>query len=475
LCEAININVLFPFLAFMVEDFGYTGHRIGYYAGALAAAFCGAQLTSSIFWGMISDKYGRKPAVICGTIGAGCGMLVFGTAKTFEQAVLGRALSGFLSGNIGVIKSFLTEVTDQTNRPKGFSYLQVAWALGCIIGPLLGGFLCYPVVKYPSIFSSITFLKNYPFLLPCLFCVFLNFFSSLFVIFYMKETNIKVLRKFTLHHNRITGNDINEDENVIVLNNSNMNEDGEDISKPWYYRLYLYIIEKDDTISYSELTGLDMTTHSSHGLVDGDAERSHSTGIGIDSNSGDMEMTIVSSENDDHVMSEVDNCIDRTTSQHNSEPKEVSSESSVPLSEIIKDKGVLFTTLCYGILCFGDVITVECIPLFCKLNIQQGGLNMTSNEIGLTISIGGIMMLFFSTCFLPKILAGSKLRVFRTYNLVSIPVVLLFPILGDVNKYLYSIYDESHYSTIDMVINIVLIILTSLRTIVFTLTFSSVS
>ena len=31
--EAMNINVLFPFLAFMVEDLGYGGHVLGYYAG----------------------------------------------------------------------------------------------------------------------------------------------------------------------------------------------------------------------------------------------------------------------------------------------------------------------------------------------------------------------------------------------------------------------------------------------------------
>ena len=33
--EAMNINVLFPFLAFMVEGFGYGGPELGYYAGGL--------------------------------------------------------------------------------------------------------------------------------------------------------------------------------------------------------------------------------------------------------------------------------------------------------------------------------------------------------------------------------------------------------------------------------------------------------
>jgi MFS family permease len=79
------VELLFPFLAFMVEDMGYTGERLGYHAGILAAAFCGAQFCTSVAWGMFSDRYGRRLAVILGTFGAGLGMLVFGFAKTFPQ------------------------------------------------------------------------------------------------------------------------------------------------------------------------------------------------------------------------------------------------------------------------------------------------------------------------------------------------------------------------------------------------------
>lgn len=54
-------------------------------------------------------------------------MLMFGCAKTYTQAMLGRIISGLLSGNLGVLKSFLTEITDDSNRGAGFSYLSVAW------------------------------------------------------------------------------------------------------------------------------------------------------------------------------------------------------------------------------------------------------------------------------------------------------------------------------------------------------------
>lgn len=69
----------------MVEDMGYTGEALGYHAGLMAAAFCGAQFFTAVPWGMMSDRFGRKPAIIVGTIGSGLGMLAFGLARTFPQ------------------------------------------------------------------------------------------------------------------------------------------------------------------------------------------------------------------------------------------------------------------------------------------------------------------------------------------------------------------------------------------------------
>jgi hypothetical protein len=45
-------------------------------------------------------------------------------------AMFGRVLSGLLSGNLGVLKSFLGEITDESNRGAAFSYLSLSWAIG---------------------------------------------------------------------------------------------------------------------------------------------------------------------------------------------------------------------------------------------------------------------------------------------------------------------------------------------------------
>jgi hypothetical protein len=39
-----------------------------------------------------------------------------------------------LNGNIGVMKSMLAELTDETNMARGFALIQVTWAVGGTIG-----------------------------------------------------------------------------------------------------------------------------------------------------------------------------------------------------------------------------------------------------------------------------------------------------------------------------------------------------
>lgn len=172
----------------MVEYLGHGGLELGYYAGGLAASFCGAQFFSSILWGMISDRYGRKPAITIGTLGTAVGMIIFGCAKNYSSALIGRVISGLLSGNLGVLKSFLTEITDESNRGAGFSYMSVAWALGTIIAPLAGGLLCNPAVKYPKYFEETGLFGIYPYLLPCLICVVFNVVTALVCQLFMIET-----------------------------------------------------------------------------------------------------------------------------------------------------------------------------------------------------------------------------------------------------------------------------------------------
>jgi hypothetical protein len=39
-----------------------------------------------------------------------------------------------LNGNIGVMKSMMAELTDETNMARGFSFVPLTWAVGSTVG-----------------------------------------------------------------------------------------------------------------------------------------------------------------------------------------------------------------------------------------------------------------------------------------------------------------------------------------------------
>jgi len=81
-------------------------------------------------WSRLSEKIGRKPVLLCGLLGTIVSCVLFGLSRSFWALVLSRFLNGMLNGNIGVTKSMMAELTDETNMARGFSLIPITWAVG---------------------------------------------------------------------------------------------------------------------------------------------------------------------------------------------------------------------------------------------------------------------------------------------------------------------------------------------------------
>jgi hypothetical protein len=473
LCEGININVLFPFVAFMVEDFGYTGKELGYHVGGLAATFCLAQFVSSIPWGMLSDHIGRKPPVVLGVLCSGIGMIVLGFSTTYAQAIAGRAISGLLTGNVGILKSFLTEITDDTNRGHGFSLMSLGWSLGTIIGPLAGGILAYPALKYPGTFSPDGIFAKHAFLLPCLVCVGCNVLSGLFCMAFMEESR----------WNRTAGGRPKEGDR----------ESSASCFNACFTSIGLFIARMSsssfsgDDIDYS---ALDSSEHSLAGSLDeehhdrdrdrdrDDSGESYDADTDTDYDfSSDLDLKFNSSESNilSSLSKEYDRSINGDIEMMNGAgaegPPAKPTDGSSPLEngngngskdgavvlEISSGSGgdydlqeggeseaggkksfitrdVVLAISAYGLCAMGFIVIDETIPLMLKLSRADGGLSFNSSKIGALLALGGLTMLLWTLLLLPKISHLSKLWLLKTFNVVCIPVVLLYPALATCNE-----------------------------------------
>jgi MFS transporter, DHA1 family, tetracycline resistance protein len=115
--------------------------------GLLIAAYPLAQFFGSPILGALSDRWGRKPVLVCSLLGTLLGYLIFGVGIVFSNLwllFLSRLLDGFTGGNISTALSAIADVSDEHSKPKNFGLVGMAFGLGFIIGPFLGGKLSDP-------------------------------------------------------------------------------------------------------------------------------------------------------------------------------------------------------------------------------------------------------------------------------------------------------------------------------------------
>lgn len=162
LCEQTALNSISPYLPKMASSFPEVDEsRVGLYVGTIASAFALAQFLTNFFWGWLSDRIGRKPVILTGTILTAACFVAFGCCRTLWQAILVQALMGLVNGNQAVVSTCLGDITDRTNQSKAFTYLPVLYGLGGITGPIVGGLLVDPKNPFDSSKPN-----PYPFLGP---------------------------------------------------------------------------------------------------------------------------------------------------------------------------------------------------------------------------------------------------------------------------------------------------------------------
>lgn len=164
------------------------------YAGLLIAAFSLAESLTGVFWGGLSDKFGRKPVLLLGCIGTMVSLLIVGMAKSFWVALLGRVLGGLLNGNAGVIQTMVGEiVTNPAHEPKAYSVMPFVWSIGAIAGPALGGCFAEPAKTFPNLFSTSGVFGRFPYLLPNVICAAILLFAVVLGFLLLNETHPDML------------------------------------------------------------------------------------------------------------------------------------------------------------------------------------------------------------------------------------------------------------------------------------------
>jgi MFS family permease len=126
----------------------------------LVSSFAVAQLVSAPLWGRVSDRYGRRPALMIGLASSGIAYIVFAFAGSLELLFLSRIVQGAGGGTVGVIQAYVADATEPKDRAKALGWLSAATNAGVALGPAIGSFAARYGSQWPGLVAAAITLVN---------------------------------------------------------------------------------------------------------------------------------------------------------------------------------------------------------------------------------------------------------------------------------------------------------------------------
>lgn len=148
--DMLGFFLVLPLLPYYAERLGASPVVIG----LLVSCFAFAQLASAPLWGRMSDRFGRKPALIGGLLMSAGSFALFAFASNIWILVASRLVQGIGSGTTGVAQAYVTDAVAPVDRAKALGWLSAATSAGVMIGPALGSLASLLGPAAPGLFAA---------------------------------------------------------------------------------------------------------------------------------------------------------------------------------------------------------------------------------------------------------------------------------------------------------------------------------
>ncbi|MEP7234636.1 MAG: MFS transporter [Ignavibacteriota bacterium] len=133
--DLLGFSIILPLLPFYALQFSISPEMIG----MIAAVYSVCQFAASPILGSLSDRHGRRPVLIYSQFGSMAGFLLLAVAGNVWIIILSRIVDGISGGNITIASAYVADVTEPKDRASAMALIGVAFGLGFLFGPLIGG------------------------------------------------------------------------------------------------------------------------------------------------------------------------------------------------------------------------------------------------------------------------------------------------------------------------------------------------
>jgi DHA1 family tetracycline resistance protein-like MFS transporter len=150
--DVIGIGLVFPIVPKLVEEIlgGKTASAAMVY-GWLIATYSLMQFVFSPVMGALSDRFGRRPILLISLFGLALDYLILTFADSILWLIAARLVGGALSASISTASAYIADVSPPEKRAQSFALIGVAFGIGFIVGPFVGGVLGEHGARLPFI------------------------------------------------------------------------------------------------------------------------------------------------------------------------------------------------------------------------------------------------------------------------------------------------------------------------------------
>lgn len=140
--DVVGFGVIMPVLPeLLMELSGEDLSSASKWGGWLIVTYAILQFLFAPVLGNLSDRYGRRPLLLVSLVLYGINYLIAGFATTLWVLFIGRAFTGIAGSTYSVANALIADVSPPEERAQNFGLLGMAFGLGFIFGPFIGGVL----------------------------------------------------------------------------------------------------------------------------------------------------------------------------------------------------------------------------------------------------------------------------------------------------------------------------------------------
>lgn len=142
LIDTIGFGIVIPvFPTLIVELTGDPLTDAARDAGWLAFAYAITQFLFGPVMGNLSDRFGRRPVLIAALLAFAADYALMGVAPSLGWLFLGRIIAGITGASHTTATAYVADISPPEKRAQNFGLVGMAFGVGFILGPAIGGLL----------------------------------------------------------------------------------------------------------------------------------------------------------------------------------------------------------------------------------------------------------------------------------------------------------------------------------------------